>query len=452
MVIDKKEINRREKITKYLDMLDNKQQKYLEEMIINRLNTEEAKEFVKYSKTDNFTNQIITAESILFQEPIVIDLMSKGGENPIANNEDFKVLHDSLLFNATMQEVNKKVNLTKDVAVVVQIVDEKVELSIVTSDMLLVGEKENDPTKFEWIAYQVGKERNDDYIDLKIYHKWSKEGKFEIKINASGKIIEEILLKDAPDYGGRIPVVMFRNYIQADSFFKDFNSEVVGFNEALNYNMTRTEMERDYNLPQKVIVGGEKDKRYSMGITFIEVFDQGMMGGDLKPSISYARPDFPIKEEMDATTENKKQFATSKGLSQDTISGGDFTSGYELLLSKTEIINLNKAQRPFYAKSIKDLIDIIILAAAITNQFIVTEEYEVSLDFGEIKYSDDPQKKASTRQTNIAIGIASRIDYIMEDNPDLDRAAAEAKARQIDKDNLKSSTIGDNIPPAPAEE
>jgi hypothetical protein len=70
---------------------------------------------------------------------------------------------------------------------------------------------------------------------------------------------------------------------------------------------------------------------------------------------------------------------------------------------------------------------------------------KIKIDFGEIKYSDDPQQKAQTTSIEISNGTKSRIDVIMENDPDLNRKDAEIKAKLIDKENSKSEIVK-NIP------
>lgn len=435
------ELRRRLKIENYLGYYDNFQKDDLANLIDVRLHKEEALEMQKYKKTENVTNHLIDAISLLFQQEVMIAIEGKT-EIDVKQTEDFNEILDSLLFNATMQDVNRKVNLSKDVGIIPQIREGKIFLDIVTSDQMIVKQKDDDPTQAEWIAYQVGINTNTtQFTKINIYHKWSSEGKFEIEVGDKGQIIKETQI-DAPSYDGLIPLIMFRNYIPTKSFFKNFNSEIVEFNQNLNYNITRLEMMRDYNIPQRVDIGTDPDKIYPIGITMRMAFDQGL--GDTKQESKYINPNFPITQESETNKEDKESFAISLGLGKDSVSGGEFTSGYELRLSRENILNKNRAERPFYRNSIKELCKIIMMTAnQIDSHFKL--DSKIKIDFGEIKYSDDPQQKAQTRSQEISNGTKSRIDFIMEDNPDLNRKDAGLKAKLIDKENSKSE-IFKNIP------
>jgi len=435
------ELKRRLKIENYLGYYDNFQKKDLEDLIDIRLHKEEAIEMQKYKKTENVTVQFIEAISLLFQQEVMIAIEGKT-EIDVKQTEDFNEILDSLLFNATMQDVNKKVNLSKDVGIIPQIREGKIFLDIVTSDQMIVKQMDDDPTKCEWIAYQVGININTiQNTKINVYHKWSAEGKFEIEIGEKGQILSEVQL-EAPDYNGLIPLIMFRNYIPTKSFFKNFNSEIIEFNQDLNYNITRLAIMRDYNIPQRVDIGTDPDKVYPIGITMRMAFDQGL--GDIKQDSKYISPDFPIKQESETNKEDKESFAISLGLGKDSVSGGEFTSGYELRLSRENILNKSRAERPFYRNSIKELCKIIMMTAnQIDSHFKL--DSKIKIDFGEIKYSDDPQQKAQTTSIEISNGTKSRIDVIMENDPDLNREDAEIKAKLIDKENSKSEIVK-NIP------
>ncbi len=432
------EIVRRKKINTYLGYYDNFQKDELKDLIEMRLQTEESKELKKYLKTDNITKQIINETSLLFQSEVKISIVN-GANIDEAKTDELSEILDSVLFNAVMQETNRFVNLTKDVGILPQIRDNKLELDIITSDQMIVKQKDDDPTKAEWIAYQVGINTNTlQSHKINIYHKWSAEGKSQIEVGDKGQILSEIFI-DAPDYDGLIPIVMFRNYIPKDSFFKEFESDIVDFNKELNYNLTRLEMMRDYNLPQRVDFGTDPDKTYPIGITMRMTFDNGAVG-DVKPDSKYIKPDFPITEETETILKNKEMLAISQGLSADSIRGGEFTSGYQMRLSKENILNKNRADRPFYRNAIKDLIKIMFITENhLKGKFNV--DSDIKVDFGEITYSDDPQQKATTRTVKINNGTHSRIDFIMEDNLDLTRPEAELKAKQIDMENTKSGIV-----------
>ena len=108
-----------------------------------------------------------------------------------------------------------------------------------------------------------------------------------------------------------------------------------------------------------------------------------------------------------------------------------------MLLARENILNKNRSERPFYRRSIRDLIKIIMITENnIKKTFDISKN--VRVDFGDIVYSDDPQQIANTRTTEIKNGTKSRIDFIMEDNPDFTRKDAIAKAELIDEETIKT--------------
>jgi hypothetical protein len=58
---------------------------------------------------------------------------------------------------------------------------------------------------------------------------------------------------------------------------------------------------------------------------------------------------------------------------------------------------------------------------------LINEKAEFEIDFAEPVYGTTPTEEATYWQTRIANGVATGVDWIMSDNPDLSREDAELR-------------------------
>ena len=425
---------------KCVDYYNYNQKNWLYEKINNTITKSfTSKEYRRRARCEDLTRQIIDDISLLFQNPVNVNLENIEGKE----NEDLQDVLSDNLFNATMQQVNRFVNLLGDVAVVPAIREEKVCLDIITSDNIFILPDKNDPVKAKGIAYQVGretkgwnvfKERTD------IYHMWTKEGKFELYVSESGIVKKEVRLENVPSYDNEIPVVVFRNYKPVNHFFKPGDNPLVEANESINYSMTRLDLMRDYNTPLRVSQGLDKQEDLYSGVTVAINHSETEMGkfGDTK----FINPNAPIQEETQTINYNKTNIAISNSLSKNSVTGETFTSGFHLEVSQQDKLNKNRQERPFYEQKIKKLIRYIMMTANNLSDYNFNTEQDVIVDFGEITFYKNKMDTAKLRTMQINNKTKSRIDFIMEDEQ-VNREQAIEIANRIDSETNKYSPKAD---------
>lgn len=414
----RQDLIRRIEAERSIDFYENRHDEYLRDLVDRRVDQLEADYIKKYLDFENLTERLINDMSILFRESPQITIVDASEQV----QEKFNELKTELMIDATLRDVNKLVNLLSDVGVLPQIRNGEIALDIITPDVSFVEQLPDDPTKAAKHFYQVGISENSVYGDrIDVYHYWTIDGnKYSCTVNMqSGTIANEEQLP-APAYKEQ-PIVMFRNYIPRQRFYSDKKNAIVETNLQIDYDKTRLNIMRDYNLPQRIMLGMAENEDKKIGITFEthmpwQETATGLQHGDVK----YIKPDFNVKEEQEMIIDSETNLATSFGLSSSSIKGGEFTSGYHLALSKAEILARNKEERPYYAKAIKDLFRIIFKACQYTDKYkILKPEMDINIDFGEITFEQDEMTKEQVRAMKIANKTASPVDFIMEDNPDL---------------------------------
>ena len=194
-------------------------------------------------------------------------------------------------------------------------------------------------------------------------------------------------------------------------------------------------MLEDYNLPQKVKIGMDESEETKTGLTFMNGIvrnDAGEAIGDMK----YISPNAPVKDEKELIEWRKQTTAVDNGISADSLTGKTFSSGFELFLSKSGIIEKNIEERPLYLRPMKELLRNMMYLA--TEQLgmrfgsDINSMPDVHVDFGELSYTQSPEERERTRASKLLNGTGSVVEFVMEDNPDLseDEAIDLIKKRQ----------------------
>ena len=438
------DMERRSRMQKYLDYYRDDCREYIRTEIQNLVNLQESNELCKYIEHDNITSRMIDSISMIFKERVNISLKCRSGKSAEENQIRLNKLLSDLNFHVTMKEVEKLSKLVFDIAVIPQIRNNRIELDIITPEKAFVKQNSEDPTKADAFFYQTGILTNTASPNpVHEYHFWTQDGKFSCLIDDLGTPfnIKQLLEWNHPDI---FPVIMFRNYHPVDSFWYDGLNPIVEKNIIIDLKRTDMSMAEAYNIPQRINRGVPEEQEIKLGRTFamnIPVPENEQPLGDAK----YIRPDENLSELDQCILNRIEQLGLSLGLSKSIITGQSATSGYELALSKYEIVERNKSERDYYANSLKDLIKLILAMAGECNGDDYSGVEDIKIDFGEIRFSQSELEKARTRYYKLVYGIASRIDVIMEDNPDLTREQAITKAKQIDKEELDFGKDFDNI-------
>lgn len=432
------DIERRLKALKYLDFYNNNEDEYLEEKIDDRYDKREAKVIKGYIETMPLTERLINDSSLLFRESPEITTDDE------SQNEKLQKMIDDLQIDAYLRDINKLTNLLFDVAVMPNIRDGKLVLDIITPDMMFVEQDPNDPKKAIRIYYSVGQTVNTTTNShrLDLYEFWDATGKYSCTVDMQTGNVSNIEQLEAPDYKGEIPVVMFRNYIPKDSFFSEKSNSIVKLHEAIDMRLTALNCMEDFNIPARVNVGVPSDQEFKLGFSFmtnIPANDMGQAVGDSK----YINPNSPVQEEWQLIENRMIQGALSVGLSTASIKGSEFSSGYHLKLSKEEILAKNAEQRPYYYKSIKDLIRLLSITDGYAKEkYGLNPDNEIYVNFGEIEFLESAEEKARTRSMQLANGTKSVIDFLIEDDPDLTEDDAVLLKAKIDSYNNRFNPRG----------
>ena len=430
---------RRELASMYLDYYKGVYRSVLGKLIEQQVNREGAKKLKYFMESVGLTEYIIKEIALVFSEPADITLLD--APDDVAADWD-NTLSD-VDVQVVLENIDQYVELLHDCAVMPIVIDGVAKLKIITPEKCIIHQKEDDPTEMIRFLYLVDTmvntpgrlERVDIYACLDIA-----DGRlryYTCELDKLGQIIKETINeKEIPDYG-RIPVVFFRNYLPTDCFWYSGNSTIVDTSIQADMRRTDLAMAEAYHIPQLVTSGltNEEFKKLTLDRTsYINIPRDEM--GNAQGKAEYITPDSGLDKLNEQIQNRRKTLARNKGLSSDTIDGVTATSGYQLALSKMDILQRNKSKRKYYIKPIRELMELLIDTLYFYDIINFTSyKDKVSIDFGEISFPQSEEEKARAREMNTAQGIWSPIQSIMQDNPDLDEKEAVKHFKKIQEWN-----------------
>jgi len=424
------DVARREAVAEWIDYYNNNQEYYLKKALRENY-PKSAADMYKYIMTYPLTQRIIDDISMLFKNGVEVTLDKE------KLNEILQEILENIQFQPVLDTVNALVNLTHKVGVIPQWRD-GLELDIITPDKCFVVQNDDNPTKIDELYYQVGivvdspgkSERVDEYV------RWTPETQSVVEVK-DGRIANE---RDIIENRFKeIPVTFFTNCLNVDSFWHDKGQPIVHSNKIVNQELTNYRLMIAYQAFSTLVAVGLSEEsnipfgpQFSLKLPF-DPSDQKT------PDAKYITPNPALEKVWNVINDIILHTAQSVGLSAESFQrqASSFSSGYQLKLSKQDVVNKTIQDRQYYRIAIKDLIENICKLYTWEGDKTFPDKLEISVDFGEIEFETSPKEREELRAMQLNNGTASVIDFIMEDNPDLTREQAVERYKEIEADKGK---------------
>lgn len=441
-------LKRMAEVAKWLDYYYNRQETHIIDKITKKY-VKIAPDLIKYIATDPLTETITNDISLLFTQPATIkfDKLSELESKLITD-----ALNDAQI-NKYLLLINRLTNLTFKVGILPRYVDGKLIYDIITGDRCFVTQNPQNAAEATEVFYSTGTSVDSPHTANKIctFTHWTKEYYAKCDINLQNGLF----LAGKYDYDkvknpyGYIPIVWFSSDVEMDSFWIDRGNPVVNANEMYDMDLTNLNLIKDFQAFSLLVTQGLEEGKvipfspqYFLNFPGNNSYD-GKPTGDAK----YITPSPMLLEMWQIMNEQNANTAKRMGLSADSFNRNNtnYTSGYQLRLSKQEAINRNILDRELYRQPAKQLIQVSAdtLTHYSNSEYKLPTDIDISIDFGEIQYDSSPLEKAQQRAIDKANGTANPIDWIMEDNPDIttrEEAIKLYKARQAEMSTFNITT------------
>lgn len=396
----------------------------------------------KFKDFHNLTENIIDETAIVFEEPPIYSFVDEVDD---AVKDQFSELINNSLLNPTLQQIDRYVELLKKCGVIPHWDEDngRVILEVLTPDKVYIIQDDLITSKAKEVWVQIGIKENTAHVSEKTvkYMRWTAEEKQVIYINpdTGRKYKEEVIEKNLY---GKIPIIWFSDEIEEDNFWFDFCNYLVEKNEIINMDLSAARLGvalQSYST--LVLKGFDNSQDVKMGVQQPLIIKSDQVTGESTGDASYITPDSDLKIVYDIIDGKIINVARSMGISATSYrkEGSTFSSGYQLKLSKADVLKRNMRKRPFYEPKIKELLQIMMQCFTMNSTSRFPEDLKIKVDFGEIKIDENPAEQAKVDALKLNQNLTSGPRLLQRDNPDLTLEEAKELYAEIKAENQEFS-------------
>ncbi len=434
------ELNRREEARTAIDFYFNRQHETLNDDIAIRYPNEN-KDILRYAFTVPLTRSLINQLAITFKESPIIKL------NNVSENvqQAFLEFLDNINLYKTLKQVDIFTELTGKIGIIPRWNGKQVCLDILTPDKCYVIENQEAPTEAIEIGYPIGITNDWRMAEpMNIYAIWTKDSYRESEVNKDG--IEIKILKQEDNVYGRIPIAWFEIVMPLDSFWTDEGNPIVELNRRINLQMTNLDIAMDYQSFSTLVTTGMPDTSViPIGVTRRINIPANPISGEALGTANYITPDAKLLEVWKIIQESIIWYAGIMGISVESFSdASNFSSGYQLKLAKTGVMERNKNKQDLYLESIRDTIKLALQCEKIYGTQNFPDEPDITIKYGEISIEYSPMELQQLISAKLANGTIDIIGAIMLDNPDMTEEEAIEYYKKI---KGRKALIAPEVPP-----
>lgn len=311
---------------------------------------------------------------------------------------------------------------------------QQVKNTILPSSALFVAQRRDDPTEPEAVIY-TREVRDTITPQPRIeYVHWDDERVFLFDLMTPGA-----MRPPSPDNPeminpyGILPFAWFRDQIAVGSFFSKSDEALANAQETLNVMLTSLNQLTKYQGFSQPVMSGVDAKNPIMVDPSRPIRIPPSLRDEQPGKFEFVTPGSKIGDILDEIEKLIERTCSRYGISMQAIRGDTSNvSGYSLRIQESRLERRRVDTLPLCRAALLQWWEIV---KTIHNTHSVQSERvpadaELTIDFAEPQYNEDPKDAIDVDAKKIEMGIISPIDVIMRDNPDLDERQAKAKYEQ----------------------
>jgi len=414
-----KQYDERDRMTeavKALDYYNNRQLDYLLDCIA-QLYPNEKDVMQKYAYALPLTKSFIHDIAILFQE--TAEILPVTEDKQIL--EKWQEITEECNLHPKLLQIDRMVELFTKVGVCVRWHSSGyIILDILTPDRTIVEQDSEDHSKAIKVWYLISQKTNTPQDgEVCTWAEWTAETYREVVMDSNFNVKKQV--KSEPNPYGRIPISWFTNNLELDEFWHDSGYPVIDTNEAVNIRMSNLMLAMDYQTVSLLVTTGlPESQSIPVGVTQRLNIPPGVTGEASGFGAEYITPSPLLKDVWDLVNQFIVMVARLYNLSAQSINrdSASFPSGYQLKLSKQDIVNYNKTKKPLYRKPVKDLCRDIADCYSINSKLFTFGQLDFTVDFADVQFETNPIEQAQLNAIELGNGITSEVQILMDRNPD----------------------------------
>lgn len=401
----------------------------------------------------NITRRIINEVSVVYKRPAQRRLMLGGSPIEGPKAEAYQKMLEDARIDAVLKKVNRYANLLNTILVQAVWRNERVELDILTPDMVNVVQDAKDPTRASAVIIEQTypdtvtlEGPGNPYGARRLFIAWTAE-QHQV-YDEQGRARPDMANEDGVNPYGLIPMAVFRDAYPDGFFWNEGAADLINAQESINVKLTELNSlikMQSFSIPviigQGPVGGITIDPSNYLEIPLADAIDKG------QPDFKFVSPDPKIKDLLEAISEDVRRIADDWGLSMDSFKlSGSPSSGLSLKLQNVRLIERREDDVALYRDYEKDLFRVMraVHNAHAAPADAIPEDAELSVNFAELEFPEDPAAEDARWITRINQGVASRAQWIMAIDSDI-KTEEEAEERILENQEFNARTRGASV-------
>lgn len=443
---------RKTEAAKRLDYYKGEQEEHLDMILSRQFKHPERLRLQK--SFSNITRRIINEVSVVYKRAPQRHLTLNGKKVEGRIEETFQELYESARADAVLKKANRYTNLLNTIGIQAVWRNDRVELDILTPDIVNVVQDAMDPTRASAVIIE---QRYADTVALEgpsnpfgascLYIAWTLDS--HMVFDEQGRARTDLANDTGSNPYGLIPIVFFRDSYPDSYFWNHGTDDLINAQDTLNVQLTElNQLIKMQSFSVPVIIGDAPPEGVTIDPSNFLSIPLGDATGKGQPDFKFVSPDPKIKDILEAIGETVRRIADDWGLSMDSFKlSGSPASGLSLKLSNLRLLERREDDVALYLDYEKELFDVMRAVhnahAAPADQ--IPEKAEFSINFSEMEFPEDPTAEDARWITRIQQNIKTRAQWLM--SVDSDIASAE-DAEKILLANMESNARTKSALPA----
>jgi hypothetical protein len=398
----------------------------------------------------NVVRRIINEVSVVYKRPPQRRLMRAGKpvEGPAA--EAFQKLYEGARADAVMKKANRYTNLLQTIGLQVVWRNDRVELDILTPDILNVVQDPRDPTVAAAVVIEQAfadtvalEGPSNPYGARKLYIAWTPE-RHQV-FDDQGTMRSDLANDAGNNPYKHIPIVWLRNEFPDGYFWNEGGQDLMNAQDAINVKLTYLNQllkMQAFSIP--VLVGEAPkggitiDPSVYLEIPLADSVDRG------QPDFKFVSPNPKIAEVLEAFKEDVRRICDDWGLSPESFKlSGTPSSGLSLKIQNIRLLERREDDVQLYADYERELFRVMraVHNAHADSKQKLPEDAEIAVNFAELDFPEDPAAEDQRWVTRINQNVANRAQWLRAIDPDI-KTDEEAEKRLKQNAELNSRTRG----------
>lgn len=423
---------------------------------LDRVLREQFKHPDKLRLQKQFTNvvrRIINEVSVVYKNPPQRRLMRAGNpvDGPAA--EAYQKMLEGARMDAVLKKANRYTNLLCTIGVQVVWRNDRVELDILTPDILNVVQDPRDPTVAAGVIIEqtfadtVALEGpGNPYGARKLFIAWT-PAEHQV-FDDQATVRSDLANAEGANPYALIPIVWFRNEHPDGFFWNEGGQDLMNAQDAINVKLTYLNQllkMQAFSIP--VLVGTAPkggitiDPSVYLEIPLADSIDKG------QPDFKFVSPNPKIAEVLEAMKEDVRRICDDWGLSPESFKlSGTPSSGLSLKIQNVRLLERREDDVQLYADYEKELFKIMRVVHNVhaAGKSKIPEDAELSINFAELSFPEDPAAEDQRWVTRIGQNVASRAQWLMAIDSDI-KTEEEAIARLEEIAEVNRKTRGSSM-------